>query len=151
MTRSSQSAAPTGRMRTAARKYGSTIAAMTIVTAATLRRTMRADGEGEDGGDGDQRRRADDHAHLGRPRLGEHCDAARARDSGADDRPRRRRATSPATNATAPITIALAASTRPRRGLAASVVRIRPRRYSAVMNIVATTATAISPTNVPSR
>ena len=59
--------------------------------------------------------------------------------------------TSPAANATAPTTSALAASTRPRRGLAASVVRIRPRRYSAVMNIVATTATAISPTNVPIR
>ena len=57
----------------------------------------------------------------------------------------------PATKAAEPITIALAASTRPRCGLAASVVRIRPRRYSAVMNIVATTATAISPANVPSR
>ena len=58
---------------------------------------------------------------------------------------------SPATNATAPTTSALAASARPRRGLAASVVLIRPRRYSAVMNIVATTATAINPTNVPMR
>ena len=57
----------------------------------------------------------------------------------------------PATKAAEPITIAFAASTRPRSGLAASVVRIRPRRYSAVMNIVATTATAISPANVPSR
>ena len=57
----------------------------------------------------------------------------------------------PATKATAPITIALAASTRPRRGLAASVMRIRPRRYSAVMNIAATTAIAISPANMPSR
>ena len=46
-------------------------------------------------------------------------------------------ATSPATNATAPITTALAASTRPRRGLGANVVRIRPRRYSAVMNSAA--------------
>ena len=59
--------------------------------------------------------------------------------------------TSPAANAAAPTTSAFAASTRPRRGLAASVVLIRPRRYSAVMNIVATTATAISPTNVPIR
>ncbi len=60
-------------------------------------------------------------------------------------------ATSPVTKATEPITMALAASTRPRRGLAASVVRIRPRRYSAVMNIVATTITTISPANVPMR
>ena len=43
-------------------------------------------------------------------------------------------AASPATNATAPTTTALAASTRPRRGLADRVARIRPRRYSAVMN-----------------
>ena len=34
----------------------------------------------------------------------------------------------------------LAASTRPRRGLAASAMRIRPRRYSAVMNMAATPA-----------
>ncbi len=60
-------------------------------------------------------------------------------------------ATSPVTKATEPSTMALAASTRPRRGLAVSVVRIRPRRYSAVMNIVATTITAISPANVPTR
>ena len=60
-------------------------------------------------------------------------------------------ATSPATKVTEPITMALAASTRPRRGLAARVMRIRPRRYSAVMNIVATTITAISPANVPTR
>ena len=59
--------------------------------------------------------------------------------------------TSPATNETAPITIAFAASTRPRRGLAASVTLIRFRRYSAVMNIAATTTSAISAANVPSR
>ena len=47
--------------------------------------------------------------------------------------------------------MAFAASTRPRRGLAANVVRIRPRRYSAVMNIAATTTTAISPANAPTR
>ena len=52
---------------------------------------------------------------------------------------------------TEPITMAFAASTRPRRGLAAKVVRIRPRRYSAVMNIVPTTTTAISPANAPTR
>ena len=61
----------------------------------------------------------------------------------------RRRAISPAMKVTAPITAALAASTRPRAGLAVSVTRIRPRRYSAVMNIVATTITAISPANAP--
>ncbi len=60
-------------------------------------------------------------------------------------------AASPVTKAAAPITIAFAASTRPRTGLTASVVRIRPRRYSAVMNIVATTITAISPATVPAR
>ena len=49
------------------------------------------------------------------------------------------------------MTMAFAASTRPRRGLAARVVRIRPRRYSAVMNIVAITITAIRPANVPTR
>ncbi len=57
----------------------------------------------------------------------------------------------PATKAAEPITIAFAASIRPRFGLAASVVRIRPRRYSAVMKIVATTTTATSPANVPMR
>ena len=56
---------------------------------------------------------------------------------------------SPAVKVTAPRTMALAASTRPRRGLAASVRRIRPRRYSAVMNSAPTTITAISPMNKP--
>ena len=60
-------------------------------------------------------------------------------------------ATSPTANVAAPATRALAASTRPRRGLAVSVVRIRPRRYSAVMNMTATTITAISPANAPTR
>ena len=60
-------------------------------------------------------------------------------------------ATSPAVKLTAAITIAFAASTCPRRGLAANVVRIRPRRYSAVTNIVATTTTAISPASAPTR
>ena len=60
-------------------------------------------------------------------------------------------ATSPAANVTAPITTALAASTRPRRGVAASVTRIRPRRYSAVMNITPTTTITISPANAPMR
>ncbi len=60
-------------------------------------------------------------------------------------------AASPATKVTAPITMALAASTRPRRGLAVSVTRISRRRYSAVMNIVAITITTISPANVPMR
>ena len=54
---------------------------------------------------------------------------------GAGERATAAAATSPATKVTAPITMAFAASTRPRRGLAASVTRIRPRRYSAVMNI----------------
>ena len=45
--------------------------------------------------------------------------------------------------------MAFAASTRLRRGLAVRVTRIRPRRNSAVMNMVPTTSTAISPANVP--
>ena len=57
--------------------------------------------------------------------------------------------TSPATNVTTPITTAFAASTRPRRGLAAKVVRIRPRRYSPVMNRVARTISTSIPTNAP--
>ena len=44
-----------------------------------------------------------------------------------------RLATSPTTKTTPPSTTAFAASTRPRCGLAANVVRIRPRRYSEVM------------------
>ena len=60
-------------------------------------------------------------------------------------------ATSPVTKATAPITTALAASTAPRRGVAVSVVRIRPRRYSVLKNIAATTTIAISPRNAPAR
>ena len=60
-------------------------------------------------------------------------------------------AASAVTNVTAASTTALAASTRPRRGLAASVVRISPRRYSAVMNMTPITTIAISPANVPAR
>jgi len=60
-------------------------------------------------------------------------------------------AASPATKVTAPITMAFAARTWPRRGVAANVVRTRPRRYSAVMNIVATTMAVIRPANVPRR
>src|SRR5580704_4976494 len=60
-------------------------------------------------------------------------------------------AISPSTNVTAPSTTALAASTRPRRGVAARVTRIRPRRYSAVMNMTPTTTITISPANTPIR
>ena len=56
---------------------------------------------------------------------------------------------SPAANVTEPITMALAASTRPRRGLAASVVRIMPRRYSPVMNTAPRAMMAIAPNSVP--
>src|SRR5580692_6488576 len=58
---------------------------------------------------------------------------------------------SPTAKVTAAITMALAASTRPRLGVAANVTRIRPRRYSAVMNVAPTAATAISPANTPIR
>src|SRR5215471_8633698 len=57
----------------------------------------------------------------------------------------------PATNVAEPITTALAARTRPRPGAAASVVRIRPLRYSAVMNIAPTAITTISPANAPAK
>ena len=56
---------------------------------------------------------------------------------------------SPAANVTSPITMALAASTRPRRGLAANVVRITPRRYSAVMNSAPRAITASRPASEP--
>src|SRR5262245_30745958 len=59
--------------------------------------------------------------------------------------------TSPATNVTEPITTAFAASTRPRRGLAANVVRISPRRDSAVMNSAPRVITASRPTSEPLR
>ena len=58
-------------------------------------------------------------------------------------------ATRPTTKVTAASTMALAASTWPRLGLATRVVRIRPRRYSAVMNMVPDPITTISPANVP--
>ena len=58
-------------------------------------------------------------------------------------------AASPPANVTAPMTAALAARTRPRRGLAASVTRTSPLRYSVVMNTAPTTVTAISAANVP--
>ena len=60
-------------------------------------------------------------------------------------------AASPVAKATAPMTTALAASTAPRRGVAASVVRMRPRRYSVLKNMAATTTIAISPANAPVR
>ena len=58
---------------------------------------------------------------------------------------------SPATKPTAATTTDLAASTRPREGVAAKVSLISPRRYSAVTNRAATTTIAIRPANVPTR
>src|SRR5215831_4312661 len=58
---------------------------------------------------------------------------------------------SPAAKVTEPITTALAARTRVRRGPAANVTAIRPRRYSAGMNIAPTTITTISPANAPAK
>jgi hypothetical protein len=51
-------------------------------------------------------------------------------------------AASPITNVTTPSTMAFASKNRLRRGLATKVMRIMPRRYSAVMNIVPTTMTS---------
>lgn len=45
----------------------------------------------------------------------------------------------------------MAASTLPRRGLAVSVVRIMPRRYSAVMNSTLSATSGISPIWAPLR
>ena len=78
-----------------------------------------------------------------------HCRPPARRSRGVPTASARVAATSPATKPTAPITTALAASSRPRRGAAVSETRISPRRYSAVMNIAATTISGISPKNVP--
>ena len=150
VTRSSQSAAPAGRAAEMARKRHHD----RHDDDRDRRRAAAhdgAEGEGEHRGHGREQPRADDHLHLGRAGHGEHVVAAGVRDRraeqhrcrGADQR--RRRTTTAAT------TTAFAASTRPRRGLAANVTRIRPRRYSAVMNSAATTPSAISPANVPTR
>src|SRR5258707_7515156 len=58
-------------------------------------------------------------------------------------------AMAPAAKASDPATTALAARTRPRRGLAARVVRMSPRRYSEVANKVAITITKRSAAIVP--
>ncbi len=55
----------------------------------------------------------------------------------------------PAAKASDPATTALAARTRPRRGLAARVVLMSPRRYSEVANKVAITITNRSAAIVP--
>ena len=90
--------------------------------------TMRASVSGETG-------------HTGMPVL---------RTMGVPTASARVAAARPATKPTAPITTALAASSRPRRGAAVSETRISPRRYSPVMNIADTTISGISPKNVPS-
>ena len=108
-----------------------------------------ADGQRQDGGDGEQRRGPGHHPQLGQRAHREQVVAVVAQRAARRAGPRRRRPASPAANVTEPITMALAASTRPRRGLAAKVTRIRSRRYSAVMNSVPTTITAISPANAP--
>src|ERR1039458_9828882 len=148
--RSSQSAAPTGRMEAAPRMYGSTIATMTRLTAAALRRsivpraTARTAATAISAAVPTTMRSSVGHGtgYTYEPRA---CASWAPKITAAAA------AASPATKLTAPITMAFAASIRPRRGLAASVTRIRPRRYSAVMNIVATTITTISPANVPMR
>ena len=55
----------------------------------------------------------------------------------------------PMMKVTTAMTTALAASTDPRWGMAVKVVRIRPRRYSTVMNSVATTISTIRATMIP--
>src|SRR5262249_4848947 len=60
-------------------------------------------------------------------------------------------ATSPATNTAAPTTIAFATSTRPRRGLAANVVRTMPVLYSPAANSTPSATTASRPSWIPDR
>ncbi len=103
-----------------------------------------------DGGHGQHGGGADDDAHLGERADREQVVAVAVRmcrETGMAITV----AANPVTKVTAPITMALAARTRPRRGLAARVTRIRPRRYSAVMNKVATTISAIRPASTPPR
>src|SRR6266511_4010435 len=150
VSRSSHSEAPAGRTEATARMYGRTISTMTPVTAPALRRstvpTPRA-------------RTAATASSAAVPTTTRssisdvtgNTSKPLARSSRSTSGTVTTAATSPVTKVTEPITMAFAARTRPRRGLAARVVRIRPRRYSAVMNNVATTITAISPANAPTR
>ena len=147
--RSSQSSTPTGSTEATLRMYGSTIATTTMVIAATLRRSTAPRARASTAATASSAavpataRSSVVHVTgnryaLLRPSWVPRITAAAA-------------AARPTTKVTAPITRAFAASTRPRRGLAASVVRIRPRRYSAVMNMAAITSTPISPAKVPTR
>src|ERR1019366_4774578 len=95
-----------------------------------------ADAEGEDGGGGEansaavpttMRRSVSAVTGFRRRPWSRSIGKPRASDTAA--------AASPATKATEPITIAFAASTWARRGQAPRVVRISPRRYSAVTNM----------------
>src|SRR5215471_4394975 len=102
-----------------------------------------ADGHGEDGGDGEHRSGAGHQAHLGQRVHRVDVVAVVARYPGRE-RDRDDGGHQPGHEGGRGEHDGL-------RGLAASVVRISPRRYSAVMYIAPTTTTAISPKKVPTR
>jgi len=104
---------------------------MPAVTALALLRKDGSDGEHSDGADADQGSAAENDSSHGE-RVGRKDEVAVGdepvfTEGDACGRPR-----VPTTNATTPMMIALVASTKPRRGVAVKVVRIRPRRYSTV-------------------
>ena len=108
----------------------------------------RAQCDGQGRGESEQESGADDDPGQGGPALGEDVAPVGGQDvpghhfadRGCDDA---------GGKASDPATMALAASTPPRRGLAAKVVRISPRRYSEVAKRVASTVTISSATIVP--
>ena len=150
VTRSSHWAAPNGSNPATPRMNGSTITTIAAVTAAALRRSMVPSA------------RARTVATASRAAVPATTRSQVSQDTGNTYVPWSRdsrtptttamtAATRPAANMAEAITMALAARTRPRRGVAASVVRIRPRRYSAVMNMTPMTTITISAANAPMR
>ena len=122
---------------------------MMAETAAALRRNKAAAARAKTAAAARRAAVADDQAQLGQRRnqkkvpLPPVCSFRRRSSSGTVQH-----TVSPATKVTAPSTRPWPSGPGPTRA-AARVTRIRPRRYSAVMNIVATTISAISPANVP--
>ena len=147
--RSTQLAALAGRIATA-RMYGSTTTTITAATAAALRRRIAPTATARTA------TRATSAAVPAKTlssvsQLTGRMYRPSFRSRGTPSAIDAMEAARPTVKATRPMTIALAARTRPRRGIAANVSRIRPRRYSAVKNMAATTPTAISAANMPAR
>ena len=151
VTRSSQPAAPGGRTLSGlAKKYGTTITATTTATGPAPCRKIVPRASARTAATASSAavpaiRRASVSALTGSTNL------PLARSSRPPTASAAAAPASPATKVTEPTTIAFAARTRPRSGLAASVTRIRPRRYSAVTNMEPTTAITISAANTPAR